>query len=161
LVTIARPEREPIETMPDLADALDESPRRGWRATDDLNRIAPPVEFGVFVESALAGTEPREGVGEQDGLHPFHLLEAQLDLVAQANRRSVFIRQWFTIHLVRENGLRMVHALGLVNVVEQASAGFRPVCKRDEDCESCLWFRANHRHDVAHRRAAPLGNTGP
>src|SRR5262245_43151481 len=128
---------------------------------NDLNRIPPAVELVVFVESALAGAEARERLDEQYRLHPLHLFEAQLELVAQANRRTVLLWQQLTIHLVGENGLRVVHARDFVNVVEQTAARVRTVREREEDSKSCLRLRTNHLHDVLHRRTAPLGNAGP
>src|SRR5262245_66679385 len=91
------------------------------------DRITPAVVFVVLVESALSGGNVGERLHEPDGLHPLHLLESQLELVAQADRRSMILRQSLAVHLVREDGLGVVHVPDAVNVVVAPAALIRSV----------------------------------
>src|SRR5262249_13677016 len=113
------------------------------------DRITPPVVFVVLVESALSGGNVGERFHEPDGLHPLHLLESQLELVAQAVRRSMILIQSLAVHLVREDGLGVVHVPDAVNVVVSPAALIRSVREGDEHGELRFGFRADDLHNVA------------
>src|SRR5262249_14443450 len=61
--------------------------------------ITPAVVLVVLVEPALSGSEFGERFDEPDGLYPLHLLEAQLELVAETKWRSVQLGQRLAVHL--------------------------------------------------------------
>src|SRR5262249_28771750 len=134
-----------------------ESPIRSG-ALPFLNRIAPAVVFVVLVESPLARSDLRERLDEEDGLHPLHLLEAQLELVAKTNRRAMELWQRLTVHLVRENGLRMAHVPDFVDVVVKPTARIGSVREGDEHGEPGLGFRTDDIQNILHRNPAPLRN---
>src|SRR5215470_13343196 len=98
-----------------------------WGASVSSDWIAPAVVLVVFVESALPRGDVTERFDEPDGLHPLYLLEAQLELVAQAKRGSMNLLQRLSVHLVREDGLRVVHVPDPVNVVKLPAALVRSV----------------------------------
>src|SRR5581483_5874247 len=94
-----------------------------------------------------------------DRADPLHLLEPELDLVAQPDRRAVRDRERFAVHLEREQRQLAVHQLERVHVVIGATVG--PLTERVEDDVARVGGRLDEREQVAHGDAAPLRDPRP
>ncbi len=100
-----------------------------------------------------------EARDQLDGLHPLDLLEAELELVAQAERCPVDLEQRFAVHLVGEDRLLVAHVLDPVAVVVEARPRcLGPLAEGVEDHPPRLGERLHQIEDVRHRRPAPLGD---
>jgi hypothetical protein len=128
-------------------------PRAGLLAAGS-DRLAVAEELVVLVVAAVAPTDLGEVRDELDAGDPLHLLEAELDLVAQAQRRAVAVGQRLAVHVVGEHGEGVAHLLDGVRVVVEAP--LRPVAERVEDDPAGFGFRPHEIEDRCHRHPAPL-----
>src|SRR5581483_504412 len=66
------------------------------------DRLAVPEELVILVVAAVTAADVTELGDDLDRADPLHLLEPELDLVAQPDRRAVRDRERFAVHLERE-----------------------------------------------------------
>src|SRR5262249_60192550 len=99
------------------------------------DRHAIAVEFVVLVIATLPRTQVAEALDELDGLDPLHLFEAQLELIAQPQRRTVQLIERLTVHLVGEEGQVVPHVVDVVRIVVASALTTGP--ERVEDGPAC------------------------
>src|SRR5262249_58370574 len=91
--------------------------RRDTHRTVPSDRHAIAVELVVLVVATLPRAQVAEALDELDGLNPFHLLEAQLKLVAEPQWRTVQLIERLAVHLVSEERLMVLHVFNVVHIV--------------------------------------------
>jgi hypothetical protein len=102
--------------------------------------------------AAVAAADLCEGGDELDAGDPLDLLEAELDLVAEAQRGAVAVGERLAVHVVGEHGERVARLLDGVGVVVEAPV--RAVAERVEDDPPGLGAGPHQLQDRRHRHAA-------
>src|SRR5215469_1568016 len=89
------------------------------------DRHAIAVELVVLVVATLPFAQVAEALDELDGLNPLHLLEAQLKLVAEPQRRTVQLVERRTVHLIGEEGQMVPHVFDVVCIIVASALATR------------------------------------
>lgn len=102
----------------------------------------------VLVKSAFPLSQMGETLHEFNRLHPFHLLESELQFISKSERGSMGSGKILPVHFVGQDRLRVAQMFDLVDVIIKALSLAGPMAEGVEDSVARMGLGSDHGHDV-------------
>ena len=125
------------------------------------DRAAGGIVFIVLIEAAFSRSKGSKVLNKFDRLDPFDLFVSQFELIPEAQRGPMTLRQVIPIHLIGKNGLIMIHVFDLMSIVVKAMPFSRTVGKGVENRIPSVLLGLDHGHDVFQADSAPFCDARP